>query len=167
MSTAERNGRYITGLALIVYIIVSVALLLLIACEIIEFKPEHIFLRTNFICAIMGALGATTAAIRKYYKYLIISSEEEKDNVTSKLSQWSFAWTYYYLTRPILGSLLGALSYLFSYIGVGILSSAEKVDLSAKGIYFLYAFAFLSGFSVSHVLDRLENVSKQIFSKDE
>jgi hypothetical protein len=62
-----------------------------------------------------------------------------------------------------LGAILGAVIYLISFIGFHILAESPLMQISTKGKYFLFAFAFLSGFSVSDVLDRLSSVSKQLF----
>ena len=72
-------------------------------------------------------------------------------------------WLYYYLTRPVLGAILGALTFTLSYVGFHVLSSVRTDQVSNEGKNLLFAVAFVSGFSVSHVLDRLEAVSRQIF----
>ena len=53
--------------------------------------------------------GATLATMRKYYGVLI--ADAVRDGHVQ--SVWSVGWVYYYLTRPLLGSVLGGLSNLF------------------------------------------------------
>jgi len=40
------------------------------------------------------------------------------------------------------------------------------VEISNEGKYLLFALAFVSGFAVSHILDRLEALAKKIFQVD-
>ncbi len=103
------------------------------------------------------------ASIRKYYKYLISHSTALINNKECVPMDWSLGWVYYYLTRPILGAVLGAITFTLSFIGFQILSDAQQIEISGKGKNLLFALAFVSGFSVSHVLDRVEAISRQIF----
>lgn len=108
-------------------------------------------------------LGATVAAMRKYYNVLITDVTEVPGGGFKTYSNWSIGWVYYYATRPVLGFILGALTFTLSFIGVQVLAKPADVDISKEGRYLLFGIAFLSGFAVSHVLNRLEALAREIF----
>jgi len=153
------------GIVLVIYLLLSSFFIIAVHINYFESLNNFTFLRAHIFCGLFGMLGATVAAMRKYYKYLITidNTNVEENNVTH---DWSFGWVYYYLTRPILGAVLGALTYLLSFLGFQILSDSNNLSISNEGSYLLFSLAFISGFSVSHALDRLEDISKQIFQKD-
>lgn len=154
----------LVGVALIIYLVISITFLILTHIDFIESLSDHKLLKAHIFCGGFGMFGATIAAMRKYYKNLISFStgilEGNKVN-----SDWSFGWIYYYLTRPILGGALGAMTYLLSFLGFQVLSESSNLAISVEGNLLLYSLAFISGFSVSHVLDKLEASAKQIFQK--
>jgi glucose uptake protein GlcU len=115
------------------------------------------------MCAGFGMVGATIAAIRKYYSKLISESTAKATGNVKPPLDWGLGWIYYYMSRPILGAILGALSYTLSFVGVLILTNGRDIVISNEGRFLLNALAFVSGFAVSQVLDRLGAVSKQIF----
>jgi len=154
---------YVVGILLIVYLFISVSVILAVYLNYCDILAHSDLLRSHVICGAFGMLGAAIASIRKYYKYLITYSTAKASGRSVQPMDWSFGWVYYYLTRPILGSALGALAYLLSFIGFHILADSPSLDISNKGEYILFAVSFVSGFSVSHVLDRVEAVAKQIF----
>lgn len=55
------------------------------------------------------------------------------------------------------------MSYLLTFIGVQVLASGDTINVSDVGALVLYALAFISGFAVSNVFDRLGAVAKEIF----
>jgi hypothetical protein len=154
---------YVVGIFLIVYLIISVCVILIVYLKYRNILVDSYLLRSHVICGAFGMLGAAIASIRKYYQYLITYSTARAIGRSVQPMDWSLGWIYYYLTRPILGAALGALTYLLSFIGFHVLIDSPSLDISYKGKYFLYAVAFVSGFSVSHVLDRVDAVAKQIF----
>ena len=123
-------------------------------------------LRSHALCASFGLLGASMAAIRKYYKFLITDAVTRSDpGKTSILTQsWGLGWLIYYVSRPIMGLAMGALSFTLSFVGFQVLSQPGSSGLSDQGRYLLFGIAYLAGFSVSHVLDRLNSISRQVFS---
>ncbi len=153
---------YVVGILLLICLIVAAFAITIFHLDIVTFLKDDKLMRAHFICGTFGMLGASMAAIRKYYKTLITYSTNIANNNNVSLD-WSWGWVYYYLTRPLLGAILGALTYTLSFIGFQIISSGNQIDFSPQGQYLLYSIALISGFSVSHVLDRLENVSKQMF----
>jgi len=110
-------------------------------------------------------LGASVASIRKYYKTLISDSTSRALGNDSKQSSWEFGWVFYYLTRPILGGILGALAYTLAFIGFQILSGPQITTISHQGNMLLYAVSLVSGYAVSDVLDRFKLIAKQLFSQ--
>jgi len=154
---------YIVGIALIGYLLIAVCAIIFVYLNIFEYLAKASILRTHILCGAFGMLGASVASIRKYYKYLISHSTSIIKNSEVSPMDWSLGWVYYYVTRPILGSILGAITFTLSFIGFQILSDVHHIEISSKGKNLIFAIAFVSGFSVSHVLDRLEAISKQIF----
>lgn len=108
-------------------------------------------------------LGATLAAIRKYYRALITERTQQLENPATPGLDWSLGWVYYYVTRPILGGVLGALALTLSFVGVKVLTTPSSVPISEGGRYLLYASAFLVGFATSQVLDLLEAIAQRVF----
>jgi hypothetical protein len=53
-----------------------------------------------------------------------------------------------------------------SFVGLSVLATPSKIAISDDGRYLLYALAFLSGFAVSEVLDRLNSVAKEVFKSN-
>jgi len=120
-------------------------------------------LKAHGMCAIFGMIGATLAAMRKYYQALITEETDATKGQPSEKINWGWGWQYYYVTRPLLGAILGALSFTLSYVGIQILAKPSDIQLSNHGRYLLFGLALVSGFSVSHVLNRLNSVAKQVF----
>lgn len=158
---------YVVGTLLVVYLFIGVSVILAVHLNYSTVLAHSDLLRSHVICGAFGMLGAAIASIRKYYQYLITYSAAKASGQSVQPMDWSLGWVYYYLTRPILGSALGALAYLLSFIGFHVLADSPSLDISNKGKYVLFAVAFISGFSVSHVLDRVEAVAKQIFQSDQ
>lgn len=154
---------YFIGLYLIISIIIAASIIVIIHLNFMSVYLNASVMRIYALCGAFGMLGAAVASIRKYYRYLITYSTSKYTGHAVLPMDWSLGWVYYYLTRPILGAILGALTYLLSFIGFQILSESPISQISTKGRYFLFALAFMSGFSVSDVLDRLSAVSKQLF----
>ena len=158
---------YVVGILLIVYLFIGVSVILTVHLNYSNVLAHSDLLRSHIICGAFGMVGAAIASIRKYYQYLITYSSTKATGRSNKPMDWSFGWVYYYLTRPILGAVLGALAYLLSFIGFQVLSDSNSLEISSKGKYLLFAVSFVSGFSVSHVLDRVDAVSKQIFQTNQ
>ncbi len=156
-------GYYVVGIALVAYILLSLSIVLVTHLDLLPGLSARDLLRTHVLCGAFGMLGAAMASMRKYYRVLITESTARASGREDAATDWALGWLYYYLTRPILGAILGALSFTLSYIGFQVLSSVPANQVSNEGKNLLLAVAFVSGFSVSHVLDRLEAVSKQIF----
>ncbi|MFH1987916.1 MAG: hypothetical protein ABIK25_09855 [Pseudomonadota bacterium] len=121
-------------------------------------------LRTSAMCGAFGMLGASMATIRKYYQLLITEGTAKGAGRPVSESAWDFGWTFYYLTRPILGAVLGALTFVLVFVGFEILSTTQTSSISNHGHMMLYAISLLAGYAVSQVLDRLTMVARQVFA---
>jgi hypothetical protein len=153
----------VLGLLLIAYAVTAVGVIVIVHLKFVDFGRSGELLRTHVMCGGFGMLGASLATIRKYYKALITDVTLMLQGATSGFSVWTLGWIYYYITRPILGGLLGALTYTLSYVGFRILATSTNIEISAEGKYALYGVSLLAGYSVSHVLDVMSAVSKQVF----
>jgi len=154
---------YFVGFSLVIYLLLSILIILIVHFNVIIALSTMAVLRTHVLCAGFGMLGASIASIRKYYRVLITESTARHAGKPVQDTDWSLGWIYYYLTRPILGAVLGALSFTLSFVGFQVLAKHQSIEISHEGRYLLFALAVVSGFSVSHVLDRLEAISKQFF----
>ena len=154
---------YLVGILLIIYLLIAAFAIVIVHLDWIGTFAGDKLLRAHVMCGAFGMLGASTAAIRKYYNALITESTAKITGQKIIPLDWSIGWVYYYLIRPILGSVLGTLVFMLSFIGVLVLSKPVQIQISSEGTFMLYALAFISGFSVSHVLDRVEGLAKQIF----
>jgi hypothetical protein len=153
---------YFIGVLLPLYLAIAMAIGVAMHLGWPRLLCESHLLKVHVMCALFGMVGASVAAIRKYYQVLI-SEATGLSRGKPSTTNWDWGWIYYYATRPLLGSVLGALSCTLSYVGVQVLAKPSDIEFSNHGRYLLFAIALVSGFSVSHVLDRLNAVSKQVF----
>ncbi len=154
---------YFVGFSLVIYLLLSILTILIVHFNVVTVLRTMALLRIHLLCAAFGMLGASMASMRKYYRVLITESTSRQVGKPVQATDWSLGWIYYYLTRPILGAVLGALSFTLSFVGFQILAKHQSIQISDEGRYLLLGLAVVSGFSVSHVLDRLEAISKQFF----
>jgi hypothetical protein len=151
------------GIALLVYLVIASCSILVIHLDALSFLASSGLLRAHAMCAAFGMLGATVAAMRKYYRTLITQSTARAAGQPAPPNDWTFGWLYYYGTWPLLGGVLGALVYTLSFVGIQILVSGKQIEISSEGRYLLFALSFLSGFAVTHVLDALEAIARKVF----
>lgn len=149
-----------------VNVFISVAMIVCVHLDIWPAFSKTHMLRSHVMCGSFGMLGATLAAMRKFYRTLITESTAKAASKPVIPAIWDFGWVYYYLTRPVLGGILGALTYTLSFVGFHVLAAQPDVKMSAEGRYLLCALSFVSGFSVSHALDRLNVLAKQFFQAE-
>ena len=121
-------------------------------------------LRTHIMCGAFGMLGASMASLRKLYKSLITESNAKTRGATFSPFAWDFGWILYYITRPMLGAILGASSYLLGNVGFQILTGPVDVEVSNHGTHLFYTIALLCGFSASQALDRMHAAGKDILT---
>ncbi len=158
----QPTGCYLVGGALLLYLLLSVLILFTAYLTPWALLGSDRLLTAHLLCAGLGMLGATLSATRKYYRALITERTTRHKNPSAPRLDWSLGWVYYYLTRPILGAVLGALAYTLSFVGVQVLTSPSEVGIGQGGKYLLYATAFFFGFATSHVLDLLEAVARRL-----
>lgn len=154
---------YMIGALLIIYLACGIALILVVHTNTVPFLSTTWLLRAHAMCAGFGMIGSCLAAIRKYYRALITDSANRGNQMVPQNLAWDFGWAYYYMTRPILGAVLGALAFTLSFVGFQALAKPSEIEMSDHGRYLLFGLAFVAGFSVSHVLDRLNTIAKQVF----
>ena len=152
---------YFTGAYLILALVTGVAATVVVHLDLIDTHTP--ILRAHVMCGLFGAVGAAMAAIRKYYRALITEATARAAGQEGSGLDWSWGWVYYYFSRPVVGGVLGALAYTLSLVGVSALGEPGAADISDKGRHLRYALSFVSGFAVSHVLDRLNAVASQVF----
>jgi hypothetical protein len=121
-------------------------------------------LRAHMMCGAFGMLGASMASLRKLYKSLITESTAKSSGCSFAPFTWDFGWILYYLTRPMLGTILGASSYLLGYVGFQVLTGSVDVKVSNQGTHLFYTIALLCGFSASQALDRMHSTAKDILT---
>lgn len=163
MSQEYPRACYFIGLSLVFYMLCTLGLMIVIHIGGLPFAREHTLLRIHVMAGLFGALGAAISAVRKYYHALITASTARASGRPLVLIDWSLGWVYYYLTRPLLGGVLGALSFTLTYVGFNILKGPALTEISGQGRYLIYGLAFLAGFSVGHALDRLDALAKEMF----
>ena len=154
---------YILGVVLIAYLILSGILIVLIHLNVYEQLLQFQLLRVHLLCGSFGMLGASMAAIRKYYRRLITEEEALKSGEEISPFDWRWGRIFYYSSRPLLGAALGAIIYTLTSGGFLVIAESSSIKISSEGRYLLYGISFLCGFSVSQVLDRLGELSDQIF----
>jgi len=158
---------YVVGILLVLYLLAGVLLILAVHLNLTLLLARTPLLRANMIATGFGIVGAAMAAMRKYYQALITDSTARAKGKTSASPAWDLGWVYYYLTRPLLGGVLGALSFTLSFIGFEVMAKTPDAELSDQGRYLLFALAFVAGFAVSHVLDRLNSIAKRTFVREQ
>src|SRR3990170_529995 len=124
-TTEEKNDRVIAAYPKSCYF-VGVSLVI----NLLPVLTIETLLRMHLMCGAFGMLGASVASIRKYYKVLITEATEKQSGKTVQKTDWSLGWVYYYLTRPLLGTVLGALSFTLSFIGFHVLANQPTIEIS-------------------------------------
>ena len=156
----------VVGVALAGYLLVGLATVIAVHLNAISWIAKSDLLRAHAMCGGFGMIGASMAGMRKFYRTLITESTNRLAGRDSPPTIWDFGWLYYYFTRPLLGAILGALTFTLTFAGFQVLAKPSDITLSNQGRYLLYALSFVSGFSVSHVLDRLNSLARQAFKAE-
>lgn len=163
---ARPTACYWVGAGSIAYTLIAAIAIVGLHLNWFGLGEHRALLRLHLYSCAFGTLGAAMAVTRKYYRVLITESTASKSGNPWKPVSWDIGWVYYYLTRPLLGGVIGALTFTLSFVGVHLITSAKAPDITTEGKYLLFGLAFLSGFSVSRVLDRLEALAKQLFKPE-
>lgn len=163
MSKKHSTSCYLIGVLLLGYLAFSIISIIAIHLNEIPFLHRSHLLRTSALCSAFGMLGSSMASIRKYYRVLITESNSNSTSQLGEDNRWGFGWTFYYLTRPILGATLGGLAFILVFVGFRVLSTSPVNMISSQGNMMLYVVSLLAGYAVSQVLDRLSDVATQVF----
>ena len=110
-----------------------------------------------FYCAGAGGLGATVYAARGFYWAV------GPQDLTNSRYQYDPNWTWWYFLRPLMGSVVGLVGYvalrvILTPVGVGRPESESALLAFA-------AVSFAAGFSLTTVLNWLDQWSKGLFAK--
>lgn len=110
-----------------------------------------------FLCGAAGGLGATLYALRGFY--WAVGPQRGDDS----RFRYDPSWTWWYIFRPILGSVLG----LVGYVAVRVALSPVRVPAPAdeQSILPFVAIAFISGFGLTRVLAWLDRRVRAVFGE--
>ena len=102
-------------------------------------------------CALMGGIGGAIYCLRGVYLNACVRKE------------WNGVWYPWYLIRPAVSHLCGAISYVFLKAGLLILD-ASKTEQSTD-IGFL-ALAFIAGLNVDKFIAKIEDIAQATWGID-
>jgi len=105
-----------------------------------------------------GFLGASVFAFRGFYWAVGPQSD------TNPRYRYDPNWTLWYVSRPILGALLGIFVFATLLAGVSTLGKASS-DTSGVAAYF--SAAFLAGFAVTDFLNWVGAAARKMFKVDD
>ena len=122
-------------------------LLLAVSVGIIrhELLAEHKLIAQ---CIFIGGIGATTYCLRSIYLN-ILKGLEDYDK-----------WAIWYYMRPILGLVMGGVSWLF--LKAGILALQSEPTSPLQGTVFM-SLAFIAGYNISQFLKKLEELADSLW----
>jgi predicted kinase len=110
------------------------------------------FLKTILYVFCAGGLGSTTYCIRALYHYYILGAFDFD----------RFKW--WYLFRPLTGSVLAISSFAIVKGGVVALGAGGSLPISSANLAW-FGVAYLSGFGVEQVIEWLRRASKSVFGE--
>lgn len=123
------------------------SLLLAVSIGIIQHKllSEHKLISQ---CIFIGGIGATTYCLRAIYLN-ILKGLEDYDK-----------WAIWYYLRPILGLVMGGVSWLF--LKAGILALQSEPSSPLQGPVFM-SLAFIAGYNINQFLRKLEDIADSLW----
>lgn len=105
-------------------------------------------LETVMYCLFFGVCGGIIHCLRGYY----LHSAVHKD--------WDDRWNAWYYIRPLVGGMLGIVSFVFIKAGL-LVFSLNTAAGSQEGNSLAYcAVAFLAGYNAQNFLAKLEEISE-------
>ena len=134
-----------------VYLFLVLLTFILIAVIGYFYRNQNSLISSLIIIACAGGLGGTIYSIRGFYQSLA------DDN-------FKFGnWVWWYIFRPAISSVTGVVVSFF-IIG-GILAIGTSGLNYSRGLMFYSAISFLTGFSFTQFVNKLEEIASAIFSK--
>jgi drug/metabolite transporter (DMT)-like permease len=100
-------------------------------------------------CVLSGLAGGLVNCLRAVYLNACV-----REN-------WDSAWHAWYVVRPILSAIMGAVAYLFIRAGLFVFGGQE--ELKQWSIYGYLAVCFIAGYNVQRFLEQLEAISEALF----
>ncbi|MDB6024982.1 MAG: hypothetical protein JWM68_1205 [Verrucomicrobiales bacterium] len=98
-----------------------------------------------FLCAAAGGLGGCVYCLRGVYLNACVRKQWDKD------------WLPWYLIRPFISLVCGAVSCLFLKAGLLVLEAGKKSEASDLGFF---ALAFIAGLNVDKFLSKIEDLAQ-------
>ena len=99
-------------------------------------------------CIFIGGIGAITYCLRAIYLN-IIKGVEDYDK-----------WAIWYYLRPIIGLVMGGVSWLF--LKAGLLALQNEPSSPLQGPVFM-SLAFIAGYNISQFLQKLEDIANSLW----
>ena len=96
-------------------------------------------------CSLMGAIGGLIYCLRAVYLN------------RSVRAQWDSDWHVWYFLRPIVSTVIGAVSYVLLSAGLLVLGASPESGSLPHGYL---ALAFIAGLNVDRFLARIEDIAQ-------
>ena len=115
--------------------------------------PAQKILKLALLAMAAGSLGSSVYCTRAFYSYYI----------AGKFDFSRFVW--WYVFRPITGSLLALTLFALMQSQITILASSEITE-NFQSLATIFSISFLAGFSTEQVVERLRKASKALFGEE-
>lgn len=125
---------------------IDAAVNLFIFHKIIPIKSD--LLQLVLYSVLFGLLGALIHCLRSIYIH------------RSVLNDWDNRWIIWYYLRPIVGGVMGLVSFVFIKAGLIVFTTEANPTTTSRIAYL--AIAFLAGFNVRNFLKKIEDVSRSV-----
>lgn len=123
----------------------------LILCSIFylhlaDLLPEWILkIKLLFECIIIGGFGGIVYCFRAIY----LNSSVKK--------VWDNSWNIWYIIRPFVSLIMGAVSFLFLKAGLIVFEASQNPDAS---FFAFYALSFIAGLNVDNFISKIESIAQ-------
>lgn len=101
--------------------------------------------RLVYQCFLIGSLGGTVYCLRAVYLNRSIKGN------------WNSNWNVWYILRPLVSGLVGAIAFIFLKAGLLVLDAGSSDQSSSYGFL---ALSFIAGLNVDRFLVKLEDVAQ-------
>jgi hypothetical protein len=135
-----------------IYLLSVLLLYISIAVKTYIYQPADKFVFSLILIFCSGGIGAVIYSIRGFYKNLIKGDFNYNH------------WVWWYLFRPIIGSVMAVFVYFLILGGLLTLGSISNVDYS-KGIIVYCGIGFLCGFCFTQIAVKVKDVASTVFAK--